>query len=423
MTHFGVPVLVVTDRRFWRRSIGSEQRIANLIEHLVQRNAPLSVGYLGRISADEREALAGFCAPLPGLAVHGRAADLSSRIVDALSSLPAMLPQRRMNPLLVERSRTRRRFVQRLLRELTPRAVIVEFTRLTSTVYPRDPARSVATVYLIDTHDLLHQRATRFREHGATVALDVDAREEAEALATYDAILAIQPVDARAIRALLPEKPVLVVPHGIELPVPAPGFAPGPRPIRVGFLGGRDESNHAGLHWFLDHVWSKLAARFGERVELVVAGQIAANWTRAEKGMRLMGTLDSIRDFWPAIDIAINPVRFGSGLKIKNVEALAYARALVTSPIGAEGLESAAPAGLFIAATPEDWLAILATWIEAPEQIEETARAGRAHAERHFSPRAAFAELDAFLDALLDAHLDTLPEARAEARRGRGTPP
>ena len=419
MTHAGAPVLVVTDRRFWRRSIGSEQRIASLIEHLAQRDEPLSVAYLGRVPANEREALAGFCAPLPGLAVQARATDFSSRIVDALSAVRQTLPQRRTNPLLLERSRARRRFVQRLLRELTPRAVIVEFTRLTSTVHPRDPARSAATVYLIDTHDLLHQRAIRFREHGATVALDVDAREEAEALATYDAILAIQAADARTLRALLPEKSVLVVPHGIELPVPAPGFAPGPRPIRVGFLGGRDESNRAGLHWFLDHVWSKLAARFGERVELVVAGQIAANWTRAEKGMRLMGTLDSIRDFWPAIDIAINPVQFGSGLKIKNVEALAYARALVTSPIGAEGLESAAPAGLFIAATPEDWLAILAAWIGAPERIGKTGRAGRAHAERYFSPRAAFAELDAFLDTLLD----TLPEARAEDRQERGTPP
>lgn len=411
------PVLVVTDRRFWLRSIGSEQRIASLLLHLARRGEAVTVAYLGRIGASERDGLERFRAMAPRLAVRARGIDLSGGLRDGLAALVAALraePRsrdgtgRRANPLLRERSPARRQLVQRLLREIAPRAVIVEFTRLTPTVHPRDPARSDATAYLIDTHDLLHQRASRFRANGLVSTLDVDAREEAEAFATYDAILAIHVGDAGAIRRLVPEKPVLVVSHGIELPVPAPGFAPGPRPTRVGFLGGRDPSNHAGLHWFLDHVWSKLVAEFGERVELVVAGQVGAAWSRMEKGMRLMGNVDSIDEFWPAIDIAINPVRFGSGLKIKNVEALAYARALVTSPIGGEGLESAAPAGLRIAETPAEWLAILRRFLDDPAQIEKIGRAGRAHAERHFPPAAAFRELDAFLDGL--------PPARDPAR-------
>lgn len=425
MTRAGSGVLVVTDRRFWRRSIGSEQRIASLVEHLAGRGEPLTVAYLGRVSGDDRAALATFCRPLPEIDLRTRPSGFSSRLVDLGSALRKVLRERlpgpdrsgsrepsrtreafetgegrRANPLLLERSRARRAFTQRLLREIEPRAVIVEFTRLTTTVHPRDPAAPGTTTYLIDTHDLLHQRAERFREHGAAVALDVDLHEEIEALALYDAILAIQPGDARTIRALLPQKPVLVVPHGIDLPIPAPGLAPGPRPIRLGFLGGRDESNRAGLHWFLDHVWPELNARFGSRIELHVAGQICEGWARTVKGMRVMGGVESIDEFWRSIDIAINPVRFGSGLKIKNVEALAYARALLTSPIGAEGLESAAPEGLRIAETPEAWLAILVGWIEDPAQIDRTRRAGRAHAERHFPPATAFAELDGLLDSL-----------------------
>lgn len=392
----GAPVLLLTDRRFWRRSIGSEQRIASLLEHLAGRSVPVCAVYLGRLARGEREALARFLAPLPPLEFHSRPRDVLGWFEDRLGTGR----HRPSNPLLAERRPGRRRFVQRLLRELEPRAVIVEFTRLTPSVYPRPPGARSRAPYLIDTHDLLHRRAARYREHGAAVDLDVDARDEAAALATYDAILAIQSGEARALRALLPEKPVLLVPHGFALPSPIPGFAPGPRPIRLGLLGGRDRSNAAGLHWFLDHVWSKLRGKVGEHVELVVAGQLAATWTRMEKGMRRMGTVDSIDAFWPAIDVAINPVRFGSGLKIKNVEALAYARALLTTPIGAEGLEDAAPMGLRIAESAADWLAILSAWLDDPEQIERTGRAGRHFAERHFSPAAAFAALDAYLDAL-----------------------
>jgi glycosyltransferase involved in cell wall biosynthesis len=409
VTGASAPVLVVTDRRFWLRSIGSEQRIASLLLHLARRGESVTVAYLGRIGASERDGLERFCATAPRLTVRSRGTDLLGGLQDGLAALvgslravprPRDTSGRRANPLLRERSPARRQLVQALLREIAPRAVIVEFTRLTSTVHPRDPARTEATAYLIDTHDLLHQRAPRFRANGLVSALEVDVREETEAFATYDAILAIHAGDGGTIRTLVPEKTVLVVPHGIELPVPVPGFVPGPRPIRLGFLGGRDPSNHAGLHWFLDHVWSKLAARFAERVELVVAGQVGATWTRTEKGIRLVGAVESIGEFWPAIDIAINPVRFGSGLKIKNVEALAYARSLVTSPIGAEGLESAAPAGLCIAETPEEWLAILSRFLEDPARIEQTGRVGRAYAERHFPPTAAFSELDAFLDGL-----------------------
>ena len=437
-------LLVVTDRRFWRRSIGSEQRIASLVEHRASQGERVVVAYLGRVSSRERPALDRFCEPFGQLEVRSRAGGpaeiLASLLAAGRLALSAGLRAlfRRgwvdgENPLLrgSGSASARRAFVQGLLRELEPRAVIIEFLRLTPTVHPRPLGRAGVTAYLVDTHDVLHQRATRFREGGVEPALEVDARQEAEALATYDAVIAIHDGEGRTIRALVPERPVLVVPHGLALPTPAPGFAPGPRPIRLGLLAGRDESNRAGLRWFLDSVWPKLVLRFDDRIELRVAGRICETFSREEarkearkeRGMQLIGALDSIGEFWPAIDIAINPVRFGSGLKIKNVEALAYARALITSPVGAEGLESAAPAGLQIADTPDEWQGVLTHWIEDPAALAHTARQGRAYAEHHFSPSTAFRELDAYLDAHLDAHLDGHLDALPTTTPSRSAPP
>ena len=390
------PILVVTDRRFWRREIGSEQRIANLLEHLARRERSVVVAYLGRDAASEREALARFEASLPTLSIRARAPNPLERLMHRITPRP----RGPFNPMLENRSPERRRFVQELLRTLEPSVVIVEFTRLTATVHPRPIDLPFAIAYWIDMHDLLHRRAARSRANGFAPAVEIDASQEAEALATYDALIAIQADEARVLRSLVPDRPVFVVPHGLELPVPVPGFEPGPRPIRIGFLAGRDPSNEAALHWFLDHVWSALAIRLGGRAELVVAGQIAARWTRMERGMRRRDRVDSIVEFWSSIDIAINPVRFGSGLKIKNVEALAHARALLTTPIGAEGLEDAAPAGMRIADSADEWISLIEAWVDDPESIERVGRAGRAHAERHFSPEAAFAALDAELDAL-----------------------
>jgi len=46
--------------------------------------------------------------------------------------------------------------------------------------------------------------------------------------------------------------------------------------------------------------------------------------------------LDSAYD---KADIVINPIRFDTGLEIKNIEALGYSNPLVTTSTGAEGME------------------------------------------------------------------------------------
>lgn len=434
----------MTDRRFWRRAIGSEQRIASLVEHLARRGNTVTVAYVGRLSRPDRDELGGFVAPFPKLEVLGRSLDLTATalalrlgtrrlrnsILDRFQSLgraaehpgatsgDRSFPTESSNPLLAEPSIMRRAFVERLLIQRRPDLVIVEMARLTAMVYPRPSCEDWRAIYLIDTHDVVHQRAERFRAGGAEVQLDVAAHEEAEALATYDVLLAIHEGDRRVFRALVPGKTVLTVPHGLSIPTPdeSQPIAADSRPIRLGLLGGRDESNLAGLSWFLDFVWPTLTERFGDRIELRVAGQICERFSRTEKGMNIVGPVASIGDFWLEIDIAINPIRFGSGLKIKNVEALAYARPLVTSTVGAEGLEEAAPAGLAIADSAAQWLEKLSTWISEPAIHAETARHGRRFAETHFSPDAAFAELDAYLDAI--------PKTRAlEDRAARSTAP
>lgn len=391
-------LLCLTDRRFWRRSIGSEQRIASLLAHLARRGHPVLVAHPGRLSSTERREVEAFARELPDFSVRARSfgwLDLAAPLLarSGRAGPPA-------NPLLHAAPPARRRFVQRLLEQTAPRVVMVQMTRLTPLVFPRPATAQRGTTYLLDAHDLLARRAARARAARVEPVLDVGEEDEIAAFATYDAILAIQPVEAQAIRERLAPRPVLVVPHGLALPRALPDRRAGEGPIRLGFLGGRDVANDDALCWFLDRVWPGLREQAGGRVELVVGGRICEGFSRSEPGMRIVGPVASIDDFWPTIDVAINPVRFGSGLKIKNVEALAWGRALVTTAVGAEGLEAAIPAGLCVARTPAQWIDALRGLIDSPERIEALGRAGRIHAERHFSEAAAFAELDAFLDAL-----------------------
>jgi glycosyltransferase involved in cell wall biosynthesis len=321
-------------------------------------------------------------------------------------------PSSEPHPLLAPPSPARRRFVDRLQRSLAPRVVLVQMTRNTPLVHPRPTGLKRRATYLLDTHDLLSLRTARMRSSGARIERAIEADHEALAFDAYDALLAIQATEASRMRALFTDRPIVVVPHGLDLPPVTSARPRGDGPIRLGFLGGRDEANRDALDWFLEHVFGKLRQSLGERVVLVVAGRMGRIEGGLERGVIAMGPVESIDDFWPAIDVAINPVRYGSGLKIKNVEALAHGRALVTTPIGAEGLESAAPEGLAIAHSPQEWIERLSAWASSPQRIDEVGRAGRLYAERHFPPALAFAALDAFLAALPAEEPDSVDAER-----------
>jgi hypothetical protein len=411
-------IVVVTDRRFWRRSIGSEQRIASLVLHLAQRSEAVTVAYLGRISRRERVRLARLLEASPQLEILPRrptAQALAHGLRQfASEALGRFRPTRRPsieNPgLTTPSSPARRAFVDSVIRQRAPRVVIIEFLRLSYTLFPRTDTGTPRPLALVDTHDILHRRAERARARGASVAQPIEAAQELRMLADYDAVIAIQGLEAELLRTGLPGKSVLVVPHGLAMP-PASGAPIGAsRPIRIGFLGGRDESNLDALDWFVHEVWPGIHRRFASAVELHVAGQVTLRWTRAAEGLRILGRVDSVDDFWRGIDIAINPVRYGSGLKIKNVEALAYGRPLLTTSIGAEGLEAAAPDGLRVADSALEWTNALGEWLADPALADRVGRRGRAFAETRLCEAAAFAELDAYLDAYLDAEVDGAPD-------------
>jgi len=397
-------ILFITDRRFWRRSIGSEQRIAALILHLARRGEHVAVAYVGRVDREDRARLARFLASAPKLEGVTRrfgwmAFWHSARKIMRLqpsSDWPERTLTTELDPSrkrLDRNSPARRAFVQSVIEKRRPEIVIVEFSRLTYTVYPRGKSAR-ACRYWIDTHDILHERAERYQAAGASVSHVPAASQEVRTLETYDAILAIQKPEGDRLRHLVPQKPVIVVPHGIDPPALPGRNGNGQQPTRLGFLGGRDESNRYALNWFVDEVWPRIRSHFGEKVELHVAGQICSSWHSHHDGVVVVGPIASIDRFWPNIDIAINPVRFGSGLKIKNVEALAYGCPLITTSIGAQGLEVASPDGLRIADTEGDWIRCLDDWLTNPESAAKLGQAGRAYAKSHLSEGAAFHDLE-----------------------------
>jgi glycosyltransferase involved in cell wall biosynthesis len=213
----------------------------------------------------------------------------------------------------------------------SPVAVIAEYIWMA----PCLDAVSNGALRLVDTHDVMHAAGD------AGHALDrpwatCTADEERRLLDRADVIIAIQPHEQRRFRELLPGKAVICVAHHVPVR---------PAPVRsrqpvVGFISAGHPRDVDALTSFLEMAWPVVRQRC-PMAELRIFGKLARQVAVTEHVIR-RGYRRSLRRVYGEASVVINPVRFGTGLKIKSVEALAHGKALVTTSSGAQGLETGA---------------------------------------------------------------------------------
>jgi glycosyltransferase involved in cell wall biosynthesis len=160
-------------------------------------------------------------------------------------------------------------------------------------------------------------------------------REELEAWRAASLCLAVSELDAGEMRAAGAR--VALCPNGAD-PVQQLGL---PRrdptePLRLLFVGSVSYlPNHRGLTWFVEDVLPLL--RQSVPATLDVVGAPAAKMPAAP-GVIVRGTVCSLVPFYERCHAAIVPVVYGSGTRLKVVEAMAFGRPVVSTSVGAEGL-------------------------------------------------------------------------------------
>ena len=105
------------------------------------------------------------------------------------------------------------------------------------------------------------------------------------------------------------------------------------------------------------------------------------------------GFVDEVEDVYNLLDIIINPVRCGAGLKIKNVEALGYGLPLITSTHGAIGIEDGATEAFLIANTFKQYLSAFELLIKNFGIRQRLARDAFKYAQNHLSREKCYSDL------------------------------
>jgi polysaccharide biosynthesis protein PslH len=243
-----------------------------------------------------------------------------------------------------------------LAESLSPDIVIIEYVFFSKAL----ECFGKNTLKIIDTHDIFANRYKLFSEEQLKNSwFSTTKRQEDLGLSRADIIVAIQAKEANALKKRLNKK-VVTVGHPVSL------FESKPRSLKnkILFLGSMNAINIASMNYLIKDIFPLVKSEFRD-AKLVLAGGICDQVTDFDSCLKL-GTPDSLDDVYDLADIVVNPVLFGTGLKIKNIEAMGYAKPLVTTALGAEGMEAGSGKSFLIAESAQEFAAsILEIFLKA----------------------------------------------------------
>jgi len=123
-------------------------------------------------------------------------------------------------------------------------------------------------------------------------------------------------------------------------------------------LGSMDwQPNEEGIKWFLEKAWFGIHAKFPE-LKLYLAGRNMPDWleTLEMEGVVIAGAVENAHDFMREKAIMVVPLLSGGGMRVKIIEGMALGKAIISTTIGAEGIDYTHEENILIADTPEQFL-------------------------------------------------------------------
>jgi len=193
--------------------------------------------------------------------------------------------------------------------------------------------------------------------------------------------------DARAL-ASLGGPPPLVVPNGVDLDRYAFRAQPAAQE-KILFVGDLSwPPNAEGIAWFCDRVWPLVSRlRPSARVEILGRGErteLSRIIRDPPAGAAFLGEGGDTRPHWNRAALSVVPLLAGGGTRLKILEAAACGVPVVSTPVGAEGLDLTDGLEIRLAAEPEEFASVVASLLADPDARRAQAAAARRRVEtRH----------------------------------------
>lgn len=231
-------------------------------------------------------------------------------------------------------------------------------------------------------------------------------RDEIENCEKFTACLTTSARDAEILQQKSPNMQCHVVPNGVD----SDFFTPDNRPIDenvILFTGTISYyPNTEGILWFYKNIWPLIKQKKPDAV-FCIAGKSPPpeieSLSQADDKIVVTGAVDDMRDYYAKASVVIVPLRVGGGTRLKILEGMSMKKAIVSTTLGAEGIDYTEGKDILLRDTPQDFADAVVNTMNDPELREKLERGGRMLVEAQYDWKAVASKLCEVFEAEVKA--------------------
>jgi glycosyltransferase involved in cell wall biosynthesis len=254
------------------------------------------------------------------------------------------------------------------------------------------PDTDTATV--LDMHDILsdHERRLTLAQtkasHRIQAWLEWKKMQvlERKTVRRFGVCVTVSAHDKASLLRLVPEARAVVVPNGVDTNYFCPQPAPQQEPQLV-FVGSMNYGpNSDGVLWFYNAVLG-LIRQWVPDVHLFVVGSNPSpqiTELSADPNVTVTGFVEDVRPYLGNGAVMVVPIRLGSGTRLKILDAWAMEKAIVSTTLGAEGLEAVHQKNILLADEPQQFAECVHSLLVDQEKRTRLGKVGRQLVESRY---------------------------------------
>jgi polysaccharide biosynthesis protein PslH len=195
---------------------------------------------------------------------------------------------------------------------------------------------------------------------------------ESNALNQTDVLLTIAKDDDKDLQSFNVQTPTYLLPFGIDISNLSLHINNSTTCFHIGSMDWMP--NIEGVHWFLNEVWPRILEKDADLTCHLAGKKMQIKDFPQLNRVYLVGEVDNASDFINAHNVMIVPILSGDGIRVKILEALAQGKKIVSTSLGARGIDAIHEKDIYIADQPELFADLILKAIKEGENMNKSAR-------------------------------------------------
>jgi glycosyltransferase involved in cell wall biosynthesis len=293
--------------------------------------------------------------------------------------------------------------------------VNLEFPYLGHCVLRQAPPGEKLPRLVVDSHEIAYDLARQFAAAGTNLGRRLYAganwrklrREEIGTYGEADGVYLCSADDEQRLRDAIPDARTVVIPNAADIDYYQPRRTdPAPDGRTVVYFGLLSTiPNIDAVTHFVRDIWPRIAKAHPDARCKIIGGRPPPSLLAlAGPGIELTGFVPDLRPHLAAAAAVVVPLRLGGGTRLKIVEAMAMGKAIVSTSLGAEGIEAVPGRDIIIEDQPAAFADAVSRLLAEPDRAARIGAAARQAAVEKYAWGAAAQALEGFYREILEVN-------------------